>query len=70
VIIGTTGIIGLLVIAAIEDRRGERLVDSCHNPSSHGEFAETDKTAKEQRQKKTPDSLERDSGEDEIDNVR
>jgi hypothetical protein len=36
----------------------------------NGEIIETDKTAKEQRQKKTPDSLERDSGENEANNTR
>jgi hypothetical protein len=42
----------------------------CHNPSSHGQGIEANKAAKEQRQKKTPDSLERDSGDDEADNLR
>jgi hypothetical protein len=45
-------------------------IAKCHNPSSHGEESEADKTTKEQRQKETPDPLERDSGVDETGDVR
>jgi hypothetical protein len=33
VIIGIAGIMGLLIIAAIEDRKDKQMIDSCHNPS-------------------------------------
>lgn len=63
IVIVPVGIIYVLVIAF---SNGE----SCHNPSSHGEVIKTNKTAEKQRQKKTPDSLEGDSGEDEAHNTR
>jgi len=36
----------------------------------YGEVAKTNKKTEEKRQKKTPESLERDSGEDEANNAR
>jgi len=62
------GALGLCLIAIAVVTKTE--VKMCHNPSSHAQVSEANQKTEEQRQKKTPDSLERDSGENEADDAR